>query len=495
MSAASEVRGKAVRGIAWNIATGIGVRGLQMAGTLAVTYFVNKEALGEVANASVVATNAHSFSSLGVPHYLVSRNTDRAAAWHGTVLLTLSGIVALAVAVAFQGPLGAWLKSPDLGRYLPLLALSTLMSRIAVIPERLLQQQLKFRETSRARGISEMAYTVTSLGFAIAGAGGMAIVIANLARSGAQLVTLGMALSPREWLTPHPFDRRIVRDILSFGIPMGVAYWLTFAARSADNLVVSAMFGASVVAVYNLAYNLADIPAAQVGEQVGDVLVPSFIHLDDDRRKAGVVRATALLSLIVFPLAVGLGVVGPALATTLLPAAWASMGPMLTWLSVLSVVRPIGWTIGSYLQTTRRSRTVMALSAFRLAALLLAVGGLGRAFGPLGACAGVGVAFTLHMLASAAIVIYRDGISARGLMSSIARPLAACVPLAAAALGAGAGLEALGLRAPLLVLTAQIAGGVIGYLVGVGLFARGLAKDLLGLVKDLRRKKAAPAPA
>ena len=67
MTTAGEVRGKAVRGIAWNIATGVGVRALQVAGTLAITYFVRKEALGEVANASVVATNAHAFSSLGVP--------------------------------------------------------------------------------------------------------------------------------------------------------------------------------------------------------------------------------------------------------------------------------------------------------------------------------------------------------------------------------------------------------------------------------------------
>jgi PST family polysaccharide transporter len=493
MSTTSEVRGQAVRGIAWNIATGIGVRALQLAGTLAITYFVRKDALGEVANASVVATNAHAFSSLGVPHYLVSRKTDRAAAWHGTVLLTLSGILALALTVALQVPLAGWLKSPELGRYLPWLALSTLISRIAVIPERLLQQQLKFRQTSHARAIGELTYTVVALGCAIAGAGGMAVVAANLARSGMQLATLSAALSPREWLTPHPLEKRVVRDILSFGLPMGAAYWLTFAARSADNLVVSAMFGASVVAVYNLAYNLADIPASQVGEQVGDVLVPSFVHLTADRQKAGVVRATGLLSLIVFPLAVGLGVVGPMLATTLLPAAWSALGPMLTVLSVLSVVRPIGWTIGSYLQTTQRSGVVMGLSAFRLVALLAAVGALGQAFGPLGACAGVGVAFTLHALASAIYVVRRDGLPGPALLAAILRPLAACVLLALAALGAGAALPALGRDARFVALAAQIVAGTLGYLAGVWLFARPLAKDLLRLVADLRRRRSAPA--
>ncbi len=490
MNAAGDVRGKAVRGIAWTIATGFGTRLLQMGGTLAITHFVRKDALGEVMNAAVVALTAHSLSTFGIPHYLVSRKTDRTTAWHATLTLALSGILALAITLALVSPIARWIKTPNLAHYLPLLALSTLLGRVATVPERLLQQELRFREASRARAGGELAYTVLSLGTALLGAGGMAIVAGNLARSVWSLTALSLAMPPAVWAKPHRFERPILRDMLAFGAPMGVAFWMTFAARNADNLVVSSLFGAAVVAVYNLAYNLADIPASQIGEQVGDVLAPTFLHLDGERRKAGLLRATALLGTIVFPLAIGLGVCGPTIASTLLPASWSSIGPMLTLLSALSIARPVGWTIGSYLQVTQHTRAVMMLTAFRLVVLLAAVATLGRAFGPLGACAGVGVGFGLHALASSGLVVRIEGISARGLASAVLRPLVACLPLVAAVLGTRALLVSWGVHLRGVGLAAEIVAGAIGYALGAFVFARPLVRDLIGLVAELRRGRA-----
>ena len=485
----TEVRTKAVRGIAWTVATGLVTRALQTVGTLALTHFVRTDDVGDVTNAAIVALTAHSLSTLGIPHYLVSRKTDRAAAWHATLMLGASGLLAVAIAFLLRAPLGNRLQTPRLAHYFPWLAGSTLLSRIGMVPERLLQQRLQFREASRARAAGELTYTIVSVGMAVAGSGALAIAVANLARSVVALVLLTAAMPLREWASPHRLDRSVVRGILAFGLPMGVALWLTFAARNWDNAIVSALFGAGVVGTYNLAYNLADIPASQVGEQVGDVLTPSFVHVDAAGRKAGLVRATALLGLIVFPLAIGLGMTGPTLTRALLPPAWAAVGPMLTVLAIFSVVRPIGWTIGSYLQATGRPRAVMALTAMRLGAVLAAVYALGRAFGPLGACAGAVAGFTLHAVASMTVVVRWDGVSASGLAAAVGRPLAACVPLAGAVLGARAGLSVLGVHARGVGLVAEIAAGALGYAAGALLFARALVQDLLRLAGDLRRKR------
>lgn len=491
MTERSEVGKKAALGIAWTVAMGLGTRVLQMVGTLAFTHYVSTHDAGEATNAALVALNAHAFSTFGIPHYLVSRKTTPQEAWQATLILGLSGIIAFAVAIALTAPLAVFLKSPEIGLYLPLLAVATFLIRVSQVPERLLQQELKFREASRARAFGELAYTVFSLAFAVLGAGGMAIVYGNLARSVISLVALSVAMPPSVWAKPQPFDRAIVRRMLAYGLPLGVALFLTFAARNWDNFIVSALFGAAVVGAYGLAYNLADIPASQIGEQVGDVLTPSFVYLDDEGRKRGLVRATALLGLIVFPLAVGLGVTGPTLASTLLGKKWDAVGPMLIALSTLSVARPVGYTVGSYLQATQRSRVVMWLSVVRLLALLAAVYGLGLLFGPLGACAGVGVAFSLHALASIAFVARYDGLPATALLGAAARPLLACVPLVLAVLGARHGLSSLSVEARFVRLAVEIVAGGLGYLVGALLFARGLTRDLLQLVSNLRKKRGA----
>ena len=98
--------------------------------------------------------------------------------------------------------------------------------------------------------------------------------------------------------------------------------------------------------VYNMAFNLADIPAVQVGEQIALVLLPSMAELPRDRRAAALERSTALLSLVLFPLAVGLGLVAHALIAVILPAnQWQEVAPLLTVLACISVFRPITWVL------------------------------------------------------------------------------------------------------------------------------------------------------
>src|SRR5262245_46006341 len=153
------------------------------------------------------------------------------------------------------------------------------------------------------------------------------------------------------------------------------------------------LFGAAELGHYQLAYNLSALPSNQVGEHVGDVLLPSFARLPPERRGPALARALRLLALVMFPLAIGLAVMGPTLIRALLPGAWAPVGPRVTVLAALSAVYPLGFAVHSYLNATGHPRWVMGLGVLRLAALLAAMAALGAVAGPLAACAGVGVAF------------------------------------------------------------------------------------------------------
>ncbi len=480
--------------------TSIGVRGVQVVGTLLLTHLLMPDIMGEVVNAAILTMTINRFAMLGVPQYIITRRElDEDLPWHGTLAVFVVGVVLIVVSLAvgpWLGPLLVrGLKSPDLLRYIPGLLVSAMLYRMAIIPERLLQRQMKFRTVSLVRAVSESSYTVASLSFAYAGFGGMAIVYANIARTALQLILMARQVRSSDWLQPRPLRRKTFSQMLTFGGPLSIAVLLAYASRSWDNLAISALFGATVVGMYNLAYNLADIPATQIGEQIIDVLTPSMSQLDSESRKEELVRTTGLSALVVFPLAVGLGAISETLVRSLLNEKWAGVGPMITVLSGLAVIRPIGWTVGMYLQATDRTKASMWLGVVHVVALFGSMAALGLTLGPLWACAGVGASFALHAALSVAYVSHYDGIPVRRFAQGFFLPLLSCVPMVAAVLGVRWGLAALGVWVRGVNLGLELLAGTLAYVAAALVIGRPISRDLVQLVKEAVQKRRRPATA
>jgi PST family polysaccharide transporter len=354
---------------------------------------------------------------------------------------------------------------------------------------------MRFRVIGVCRTACELAYTATSVGLAALGWGAMCIVAANCVRSAARLAMMVGSVPRGEWLQPSRISWSTVRAMLRFGVPMSVGAAAGFAATRVDNAIVSSLFGANIVGAYSLAYNVADVPATQVGEQIGDVLLPSFAHMRPADGRAALVRSTGLLALVTFPLAVGLGAVAPTLVGALLKPEWGDVAPMLAMLSALSVLRPIGWTISSYLLARDRPRLDAALEVFKLLAVVALLLTMGRP-GPLWACAAVGVAFAVHSVASMVVVRITDGIGVADLASRCGGPLAACVPMVVAVVGIRQALGGAGQNSCLALLAAQITAGSVVYAASALVLARSTSRDLISVVTSaLRRRTARSAPA
>ena len=498
MTTKASVASRAVSGAAWTILTGIGSRGLGLVGTVVLTYYLARDVIGEVSDASIVTLLATQFSTIGLGQYLIAKpKAGRDVAWHAVVFHLALGVVALGACIVFVDPLGAWMKAPTLGRYLPGLTVAVFLDRVMLVPERLLVRDMKFRLIGLSRTAGELTYTFASVGLAMGGLGGMAVVYANIARSLLRLVITVSVVPRADWLTPSRLSLGTIRELLRFGLPFSLAASAGQASRKIDNVIISSFFGTEVVAVYNLAYNVADVPAVQVGEQIGDVLLPSFAHMEHEPRKAALVRSSGLLGLIVSPLAVGLGVIAPTVVRAILRPEWVDVGPMLTVLSVLSVTRPMGWTISAYLQARDRTRVMMYLEVFKLVALVVFMVVLGR-FGPLWACGAVGIAFTTHAVGSIWLVHRLDGIPFFGLLWRAVPPLVACVPMVAAVLGARWAMQRAGLDQRFLALAVELTVGAVAYVASALVIARSTTRDFLELVGNAlrrrRRGRAAIAP-
>jgi PST family polysaccharide transporter len=203
----------------------------------------------------------------------------------------------------------------------------------------------------------------------------------------------------------------------------------------------------------------------------------------------------SLLGLVVFPLAVGLGAVAPTLVAAIFDPRWQPMAPMLLLLSALSVARPVGWTIASYLQARQLPRLIFWLEGWKLLWLVLCLVTFGRV-SPLFACGAVGVAFAAHALASLWVVRRIDGVPLSTSLGSLLPASLACLPLVGGVLGTRKLLELLGGVGPVLGLTLEVVAGALCYGLGALLFARHATHDLVARVLDAvrpaRRRAADP---
>jgi len=481
---------KAARGALWTVASSIGGRAVGVVGTLVMTRFLATEVIGEISDATILCMTANWLTIWGFGQYTVVKGRGADAAevtWHATFFYIVLGLISIGGVALLGGRIAPLLDAPHAAVYVPGMALSVFIRRLGAMPERILTQQMNFRPSGMALALGEVVFTATALPLAIAGWGGWSIVVANLVKQSVAVLILIRAAGIRSWATPTKLSWARTVDMLKFGVPLGIQGIAHNASRYWDNLAISHFFGPSATGAYNMAYNLADIPAIQVGEQIALVLLPSMAELPPERRGPALERSTALLSIIIFPLAVGLGLIAYPLIAAILPADnWQEVAPLLVVLACLSVFRPITWVLSAYMEAESKTNKLMWLE---IAKVGLLIGGI-AALAPLGlhtaACA-VGIAFGVTAIAGVGLVV-REGPRPGKLLIGFLQPLLACGLMGCAVWLAGKGLAAAGVDRPMVYVVVEIVAGAITYVVAAFAVARETAVDLIQLLKKALKR-------
>jgi lipopolysaccharide exporter len=482
---------KAARGALWTVISSMGGRAVGALGTIVMTRFLHPQQIGEVSDATILVMTANWFTIWGFGQYAVVKGRGDAAAevtWHATVAYAVLGTLSLGLVALFGGRLTPFLDAPHAAVYVPGMALALYIRRFGAIPERVLTRQMKFRAPGMANLAGELSYTVVALTLAALGNGGWSIVIANIVQSIVAVAILIRAAGVASWATPTKLRWSRFKDMFKFGVPLGIQGTAHGASRYWDNLAISHFFGPKALGAYNLAYNLADIPAIQVGEQIALVLMPSMAELPSERRPRALERASALLSLIIFPLAVGLGLVAYPLIAMILPAnEWQAVAPLLVILSCLSIFRPITWVLSAYLEAESKTNRLMFLELAKIVLLLTGIAMLQR-FGLQVASGAVGLAFGATAIAGVLLVM-REGPSPRRLLAGFLQPLAACGIMIAAVWGVREGLRQADLDHPAVLFFSMVVTGAVAYVIAALALCRDTALDLIDLTKRALRRR------
>lgn len=467
----------------WVVCTGSVGRALGLVGTLVLARFLAPEVVAEVTVAAVIAFTGNWIASWGCGQYVMVRGGGgQEVIFAATLLHAALGLVTLCLLWALSPWLALRLQAPELALYLPGALLAVWIRRLATIPDKLLARDLRFARLATATGLGDLAYALTAVGLVLATPlRGGAMVAAFIVQSCVIAAITISGVSVRRWLAPVRIGAARWKDLLRFGAPVTAEMTLSEGARYWDKPLMLRLVGADAAGSYNLAFNLAHLPALYIGGHIGTVMLPAIVRATPHERGPMIIRVLTLTAVVLFPLAFGLAACAGTLVEVLLPEQWAGVAPLLRVLAATSVLAPASFMLASFLAALGENG---ALVRIELASVLTLVAALVllSPWGVVVASAAVGIALAAQLGMSLASC-RRHGMVLRPALAPLARLLLASAAMVAAVSATSTVLGQVMSDLPLLLLAAEVAVGAAVYMGACSLLVHGLLVDVVRLLR------------
>ena len=484
---AGELQQAALSGARWTLAAKVGMQLVTWPITILVIRLLDPGDYGLLAMAMVTIGFVALFGELGLGVALVQADKlEEGTARAACTAIVICNVVMAGIIALLAPWVADWFDEPDLIDVMRALTLELLISSIAAVPQAQLERQLRFRPLSIAAIASGAAGAGVTLALAFAGLGVWALVVGTLTnalvRTGLILIFNGRIVWPK-----LDFSLAPIRGLIRFSSHVLAARTLWYWYGQSDQVIVARLLHASTVGYYNVAAQLAMLPAGKAMEVINRVTFPVLSRM---RNEAGEMRSThlrllGLVSAYAFGTCWGLAAVAPELVVTLLGPKWLTATLPLTMLAAVAPLRMLSAlnnTITSAAGAPQTSTIELAV-----AGTLIPIAVLIGAYtdGLKGACLAWPLAYPLVYLLSNALTCRAVG---NATMQGLIRLVA---PLAA---GAVMWLSIVALRAQLsgslsaiALLLLQLAVGATVYLVALHALAPALARDARGLLWSLLR--------
>ncbi|WP_372909545.1 lipopolysaccharide biosynthesis protein [Salinigranum sp.] len=455
---------RSIRSGAWELGLNLATRGLELVVLVVLARLLTPADFGLIGIALLTFGGVNRLTRLGLDEALVynaEANVDRYldTAWtlsvaRGVALGAFIFLVAPVVAGAFGEP-----RATDVVRGV---ALIPVISGLRNPGAMYFVKDLQFHRQFVYRFSGSFVDFGVALAFALAFRSVWALVFGYLAGE-ATRAFVSYLLHPYR---PSPrFDRALASEMLGYGKWITANNGLAFLLGKGDDVFVGWYLGATALGLYQVAFRTASAPATEVTKTVSNVIFSTYAKLqgDDVALRRTFVRTMRLVSLVSFPMAVGIVVVAPTFIEGVLGSQWLPATGAMQLLAVYGLLVSLTAAFHQIWKALGRPDYITRVGMLRLGALALAVLPATAAFGITGTAGAVAGVYVFVALPVDLFLMRRlIGVGPRQVVTELAVPLVASVGMAVTTLFVRETVTAV---PPLVELVVLVAVGGASYLV------------------------------
>lgn len=339
------------------------------------------------------------FSELGFGAAIIQRKDriEEALNTGFTINLILSGF--LFIAAIILAPLwAAFYNDSNITLVTMVLAISIIITSFEFVPSTRLRKDLMFKKFAIVGIASSLTNSCIAIYLAFVGWGYWSLVYGALASSAVKLLML-YKVSP--WKPRFIFDKQIAKELFGYGKHLFAATIIIFINTNIDNAIGGKMLGLTVLGYYYIAYRWGNF-SYLISGMTERVMFPTYAKIQGDipRLQRWYLKILKYVSMLTFPISLGLFTIAPEFVVVVLGVKWASSIVPMQILCFYGLFLSLSGTTGSVFTAVGKPKLVRNLSFLGMVIILIFIYPMIFFYGLIGLCIVVTAAIILGAIAA-----------------------------------------------------------------------------------------------
>lgn len=344
----NNIKNKAIYAGKWSFATELAAKMVSPISNMVLARILSPEAFGVVAIATMIMSFADMFTDAGFQKYLVQHEfRDEEEKYQNTNVafwtnLGISFFLWVSI-IFFRNPLAAMVGNPELGNVIAIACVQLLLTSFSSIQMALYRRDFDFKTLFLVRMVAiGVPFTVT-IPLALLGLSYWSIIIGSIV---AQLSNAVILTIKSKWKPFFFYKVAILKEMLSFSIwslVEAISIWTT---SWVDAFIIGSFFNSYYLGLYRTSQMMVNSLMAVVVSSIVPVLFSTLSRFQDDdiNFKKTYYKMQRLVSVLVFPIGVGIYVFSDLATEIILGSQWSeASGIMGIWALTSAVMIVLGY--------------------------------------------------------------------------------------------------------------------------------------------------------
>jgi O-antigen/teichoic acid export membrane protein len=332
---------KTIRGLTWSGIAQISKQLSQFIITAILARMLTPKDFGLIGMATVFTGFITIFANMGISSALIQKQNTKEEHLSSAFWLNIFVGFLLSLLFSVLAPLIArFYNQPQLKDILIVLSLNFFVASFSIVQQSILTKELEFKTLTKRDILAIVLSGIIGITLAANGFGVWSLVLQSLCLT---FFNAFLIWNLSTWRPRFYFSFKEIKEIFMFSSHITGFNVVNYFARNMDYLLIGKFLGGEALGLYSLAYKLMLAPLTNISWVISRVMFPAFSKIQNDLPKirANYLKMVHVISLITFPILLGLFAVAPEFVKVFYGPKWSAAAQLIQILCFCGMIQSV----------------------------------------------------------------------------------------------------------------------------------------------------------